>query len=700
MKAKMRIIVALLAIVLLLGGTAVSAAEPYRPYQYNSYSESIPSMAGYTVAEIYNAAMMGIEDLETPSDLFCSGDNVYVLDAGNARVLILDSAMRVQKVLDRFVYGEEEFTLKNPQGLFVEDGRLLIADTDNRRVLECDGEGNVLRVLTVSPDATQEGGYLNKLDFKPLKAVFSGKNDVYVIVQNCYYGILRFNLDGHFRGFYGSNMVEGTLGQKLDQLWKRLLTKEQQKYIANYVPSDYSSMTIDTEGFIYTSTSKNTGSQKEIQKLNTKGANILTGDNSANLLNKLDYGDKERIVYRKTSWDTKLIDIAVSRNGIIAALDQIKNRVFFYDQDSNLLFIAGGNGDQQGLFRLPVAIDYVGEDVLVLDSDKKSITRLTPTRFGSYVLEATYYSALGQYEKAVKPWNEVLRMDANYEAAYRGIGKAQLAEGDYQSALQNLRKGQDREAYSKAFKIVRNDVLRQNFLWIIVGLALVIVLVIVLKRVLGSVKVRVSIPVGQEETPWYPMRHLINGFITLRKTKNPAVVVVAGLLVAAWFFVSLFTRQYTGFIFNLEKPELLNIFLILARTVGLFLLWWISSMCVSSLLSGEGGKRSLFVVSAYALTPMLITQLLYVVFSNVATLDEQALLSWMTSVGLIWSAWLLFNGIREAHQFSAGQTLFCLFLTFAGMMIFALMLMLLSGLAQQLITFVMTVINELVLRGM
>lgn len=700
MKAFARIIGALLVVVLLIGGMTVSAAEPYRPYQYNSYSESVPSVAGYTVAETYNATAIGVDDLETPSDLFCSGDKVYLLDAGNARVLILDKELRVQKILDRFVYGEEELTLKNPQGLFAEEGRLLIADTDNRRVLECDEEGRVIRMLTVTPEATEEGGYLSKLDFKPLKAVFSGKNDVYVIVQNCYYGILRFNLDGHFRGFYGSNMVEGTLGQKLDQLWKRLLTKEQQKYISNYVPSDYSSMAVDSEGFIYTSTSKNTGSKKEIQKLNTKGANILTGDNSADMLNKLDYGDKERIVYRKTSWDSKLIDIAVSKNGIIATLDQTKNRVFFYDQDSNLLFVVGGDGDQKGLFRLPVALDYLGEDVLVLDSDKKSITRLTPTQFGSYVLEATYYSALGQYDKAEAPWQKVLQMDANYEAAYRGIGKAQLANGDYEGALKNLRKGQDREAYSKAYKIVRNDALRNNFIWILVVIAALIALIVLRKRIAGLFKGRIRIPLGEEETPWYPMRHLINGFITLRKTKNPAVTVTAALLVVAWFFVSLFTRQYTGFIFNLEKPEMLNIFLILARTVGLFLLWWISSMCVSSLLSGEGRNQSLFVVSAYALTPMLITQLLYVILSNVATFDEESLLSLMTTVGIVWSAWLLFNGIREAHQFSGGRTLFCLFLTFAGMMIFALLLMLLSGLVQQLVTFVMTVINELVLRRM
>lgn len=699
MKTCVRVFCALLATAALLGGTVAYAAEPYQPYQYNSYSESVPSVAGYTVAATYNAAHMGVEYLETPSDIFCEGDTTYLLDAGNSRILVLDRELRTQKILDRFVYGDQELTLKNPKGLYVQDGRLLIADTDNRRVLESNMNGVVARVIE-APGGDDSEGYLAKLDFKPLKAIFSGKNDVYVIVENCYYGILRFNLDGRFRGFYASNMVEGTLQQKLDQLWKRLLTTEQQKYISNYVPSDYSSMATDKEGFIYTSTSKNTGSQKEIQKLNTQGANILTGDNSANLLNKLDYGDKERIIYRKTSQDSKLIDVTVSEKGIITALDQTKNRLFFYDQDSNLLFIAGGNGDQKGLFRLPVAVDYIGEDVLVLDSDKESITRLTPTRFGDLVLQATYYSSMGQYAQAVEPWQQVLQMDANYEAAYRGIGKAQIENGDYKAALVSLRKGQDREGYSKAYKVVRNDILRENFYVVLLVIAAVVVLLVYSKRLIAAVKRRVCLPVGEEETPWYPMRHLITGFDGLRRSKNPYVVLIAALLVVAWFFVSLFTRQYTGFIFNTEKPELLNIFLIIARTGGLFLLWWISSMCVSSLLDGEGGKRVLFVVSAYALTPMLIANLLHVVLSNVAILDEEALLGWMVTVGTVWSAWLLFNGIKEAHQFSAGKTVFCLFLTVVGMLIFALILMLMTGLIQQLITFVMTVANELILRQM
>ena len=54
----------------------------------------------------------------------------------------------------------------------------------------------------------------------------------------------------------------------------------------------------------------------------------------------------------------------------------------------------------------------------------------------------------------------------NYAPAFIGIGKAYYEEGDYHAAMDYFKLGQDRENYGKAYKMVRNNVLRVLVPWL------------------------------------------------------------------------------------------------------------------------------------------------------------------------------------------------------------------------------------------
>lgn len=699
MKHAIRRCLTLIGAALLLAMPA-AAFTPYTPYNYDSYNHSTPSANGYEAAATYTTASMGLTG--AAADLHVVDGKVYVL-AENG-VAVLDEQLRPLKTITTFTYDGEAQTLNQPRGLFVQDeDHILIADTENRRVLECDGSGRITRILEKPSKGVGEEnkGYLEKLDFRPVKVLYAGRGDIYVLVENCYLGILRYSADSAFHGFFAANQVEASLSQMIDKLWKKLLTKQQRSYIANYVPVDYSSFDIDAEGFIYTTTSKSNSTLDEIRKLNTVGKNILRTDMQYDTLNRGDYGDRDKLTYRQKYYDSKLIDVAASDTGTFAALDQQRGRVFVYDQDSNLLFAFGGTGEQTGLFRKPAAVDYRGDDILVLDSEKNALTLFTPTLFGGKVLEATAHNAAGRYDLALGPWREVLRYDAGYESAYRGIGKAYVAMDRYEEALPYLQRGGDRENYSKAFKVVRSAFLQQWFYLVIAVLAAAVALLVCRKRLWRAVSRGRPLfaALRAEEHPTYPMRHLITGFDELRRTRSRASLVVACLLVVLWFFATLFMRQYTGFTFNMENPRELNILFIVARTGGIFLLWCLAATGVSAMLDGEGGLRRIATVTAYALTPMVITQFAYVLLSNAAIYDEGALLTALLYIGYLWSAWLLFYGIKEVHQFSVSRTLLAILMTLLGMLFCGLILVLVYGLVQQLITFAMTIFNELILRS-
>ena len=72
----------------------------------------------------------------------------------------------------------------------------------------------------------------------------------------------------------------------------------------------------------------------------------------------------------------------------------------------------------------------------------------------------------------------MLTKNANYEIAYNGIGKYLLREGRYKEAIENFKLGHDSYYYSKAYKEYRNQILRDNFGYIFLGIVVLAGLII------------------------------------------------------------------------------------------------------------------------------------------------------------------------------------------------------------------------------
>ena len=72
-------------------------------------------------------------------------------------------------------------------------------------------------------------------------------------------------------------------------------------------------------------------------------------------------------------------------------------------------------------------------------------------------------------------WEDVSKMNSNYELAYVGIGKSLLRNGDYQEAMVNFELGHNAEYYSDAFKLYRNDLIKENFGILMTGIVVLCV---------------------------------------------------------------------------------------------------------------------------------------------------------------------------------------------------------------------------------
>src|SRR5690625_5098314 len=131
--------------------------------------------------------------------------------------------------------------------------------------------------------------------------------------------------------------------------------------------------------------------------------------------------------------------------GVYSALDYKRGRIFTYDEDGNLLYVFGQIGEQRGTFRSPVALARINEDILVLDKGFNRLTRFKPTQFGQLVNQAVMYYNEGNDQKSAEYWHDVLQLDANYEVAYVGIGKALLMEGKNKEAMEYFENGYSRQ---------------------------------------------------------------------------------------------------------------------------------------------------------------------------------------------------------------------------------------------------------------
>jgi tetratricopeptide (TPR) repeat protein len=167
-----------------------------------------------------------------------------------------------------------------------------------------------------------------------------------------------------------------------------------------------------------------------------------------------------------------LVDIAATKDGIYTVLDQKRSRLFTYDSEGNLLYINGDEGSQSDKFTEGVAIGYLGDDLLVLDRKSRTVIVYRLTEFGRAVNQAIGYHVNGQFDEAAEIWQDVLKLNTNYEIAYNGIGKYLLREGRFEEAMDYFNLGHDQYYYSKAFKEYRNAIIKENFGYIVLVVVL------------------------------------------------------------------------------------------------------------------------------------------------------------------------------------------------------------------------------------
>lgn len=587
MRASKKLLLSLAAILLFVGVAAapmeVRADSPYRTYTVDGYGWVTETQTAYlpyaTITKIGDEALFAPTDFTLTSDGF-----MYILDSGNGRVVVSDSAGELVKT-----FGEG--TLVNPRGIYVTKEHICyVADRDARSIFVFDQEGKLIETYG-KPDHPLYG---SAQDFLPLKIVVNESGTMYVVCESNNNGIVQISPveGGTFLGYFGTNNTRASLW---NIFWRAIQTDAQRAKSQGNIPSTPDNMAIDEKGLIYTVTR---GEKEDtLKRLNIAGINMIEPEIYEPVPAAVAVGNHDNVFVAST-----------------------QGYIYEYNNEGELLFVFGGSDDGQQRIGLSTKIEaiQIGTDdkIYVLDSDKAQIQVYEPTEFTNHLHEALFLYSKGRYTESKAPLNEVLKMNNLFDYANMAMGRALLQEEDYDAALVYSKLAKDYDGYSDAYWEIRNNWLKRNM----VPVLMVIVAVWLLKKGLGYLdrKKGILAPVHRlrekfEEIKlvkelkymFYFMKHPIDGCYGIKREGRVSLAsanIMLGVIIV--FFIV--NKYFCGFLLKTVREGYYDVFSDIGMIVIALVLVTGCNYLMCTINDGEGKLKHIYCSFIYSLTPYIV----------------------------------------------------------------------------------------------
>lgn len=610
-------------------------------------------------------------------------------------------------------------SILEPEGVFVsEDGTLYVADTGKDRVVKfahVDDEWRMSSFEAVDTFYKPESSVLPEdFTFKPQNLVVDSANRIYVNVKNVNSGIMQLSADGEFMGYFGAQKVSSSVFEWFLRLFQ---TEEQRAQTVQIVPRVYNNITIDSKNFVWVTAN----SMEQFDQ----ASYLTSGDSGTAPIKRLNPSGTDVLV-RNGLWapggdipfDTQdvssIVDVAVKGDtGIYTLVDDKRNKLFTYDGDGNLLYAFGGTGAALGVFTLITAAAYQDTDLLVLDKTTGYVTRFKQTAYATAIENALTADDERKYEESEANWKQVQKLNANFDLAYIGLAKCYLhsaAQADedtakelYQTAMEYYKLARNTEGYSKAFKEYRTLYVRDHLLLILAVPVVLLVLIYFAVRALNKVNAKLHVT-GSKTTlveelafGWRAIFHPISGFWEIKREKR-------GSMRAAWIFLALavvvFCFQATGtaYLFNEVSVENISLIQQAANVLVPVVLWVLASWSFTTLMSGEGSMKDIFIALCYALIPMILMLFPVTLATNICSLDEEPFLVFFRALGYGWMIVLIIFGSMVIQDYSFSKNLLTVLLSIFGMAAIMFIVLLLFSLTGKMWGFFETIYQEIAYR--
>lgn len=703
-----RVIAMLLMLICAITPITASAVTDYDNIIYTDYTywetinekTAVPTKAIYKADRVYSIANYGFNHttLEPVHSCYDVSGKLYVLDS-LGKIIVLNRDYSFNKVITQVNYNGEKLSFDGAQGIYVDSNNLMyICDTKNSRVLVC--HDDVVEKILYRP---KNSIIPDDMEFLPKRIVKDDLGYTYLLSEGCYYGLMVFNPDDEFLGFFGASDVAVSLLDAVTS-WITSLFETGEKHDASLkeLPYQIADISINNDGFVSSVNSETNG---QIRVFSTTGVNILryTSQFENGVGDSFNFADSPNSYVDKTdayshSITQSFVGVECDSQGYIYALDKTQGRIYVYDEGCNLLGVFGGglgNGNQLGCFVTPVSISVYGDEIAVIDMINKNITVFTCTEYGKLLKDAQELTLNGEYELASSMWAEINNQDKNCQLAYLGLSKYYLSIKDYSNAMKLSQQGNDRVVYSQAFLKQRNIWLVSNLWWIVSVVIVLIAAGFALKYALKRKGYQLHIPTSIKDA-LSVVFHPFECFGNIR-LKNNGSVLIATVLLILFYLTSIAQKLLPSFMYkNVELTQFNSLYTFLG-TIGIMLLYVVVNWGVCILFEGKGKLKQIYCASCYCLIPQIFFSLLYVVLSYFVVPSNNSNMSLLSSIfTAILIIWLLLS-ITVIHDFSFFKAIGMAIVIVVGMAISVFVIFAVLTLAQDTVSFVVGIVKELML---
>ena len=703
----------------------------------------------YVPYEVIDQEFLGVT-LANPTD-FCIDFEKFTYisdqDTNTGSVVILNDSFGVIARIDSFTneWGVPDKII-SPAAVFVTPARaedylpgddaletktLYVCDSIQNRILAFD-------VTNVDPELTPEENaenivynttiYQPESDvfteghiFRPIAVAVDKVGRIYSVGELTHQGIISMNADGSFFGFLGAQVQQTSI---IDIIWRTFQTEAQRKKSIKTVSTEYNNINIDGDGFVYATTSTipdaqqmdaitgkdKSGTYAPVKKLSPQGDDVMARNgffppSGEVTVSQVGTSDAE------ITGASTITDVALGPKGIWSIIDQKRSRVFTYDQDGRLLYAFGDKGNQLGNIQSLAAIEYHGNNLLLLDSKNKNITIFKRTSYGDALNDAIVANLERKYTEAEQLWQDILQLNSNFDMSYIGIGKSlyreatTLSDDDprkvelFQEAMLNYEYAYDTENWSECFQDLRKIWIKKYFWLIPIAIIAAYLILSRFMRAVGKTNKKEEV-VKKNRTLWsefsygfHVMFHPFDGFYDIKHEHRASV---KGALLIFAFTVVAFVYQSVGqgYVMN-AVPKDVSIVLSIASIARPVILWTVANWCLTTLFDGEGSIRDIFITTCYSLFPLPAFIVLTTLYSNFITASEIGFISLFIGLGYFWVGFLLFFGMMTIHDYTLFKNVLTCIASIVGMAFIMFLGVLFSSLIGKIFSFVFNIIIEL-----
>lgn len=685
------------------------ATLSYDSYVYTYWGEARQSPFAFLPAKSLRIAddkglgLNGALDIVTGPN-----GNIYIADTGNNRIVILDENLSYRTQITTFSSKDNQAdTFKMPSGVFVTDqGDLYVADTENSRIVVFNPELKCKQIFSAPVSKLFADDFI----YKPTSVAVDHYGRIYVISLNNLLGVISLTETGEFDGFIG---VQKVVANPLDLLWRKFMTEEQIARTRQFIPTEFSNLTVDQESFLFAtiesipsnslyaeiSARSSSSDYSPIKKLSPSGIDVLTRNGFFPPVGDIDVslGDNGEYV-------TSLIgDVAVCDNGVYSLLDKRCNRIFSYDEDGNLLYAFGGTGIDVGQFQSLISIVYQGKNILCLDKATGAVTQFIPTEYGEKINQALERYRLKDFDGSNDIWAELADYNNNLDIAYVGLGKSSYRAGDYGAAMEYFKEANDIKNYSKAFSEQRNQWVRKYFPLLLIGMIAIVFLIYLLFKKSKEYNQKVDFIPGKKTMrqklmySFYILFHPFDGFYEIKHRGRGDVGSATVLLMMATASYVVYKR-YSGYIFNYQTVHDFNFLYTCLTVIIPVFVWTVANWSLTCLSDGEGSLSNIYVSTCYSLTPLILFLLPLTLFSNVMLMEEAVFYNFISGFAFVYTLALIFASNMIIHHFTLPKNIITLLLSVVAMVVIAFLCVLFGVLLQKMASFVVALFTEISFR--